>query len=220
MNAHADKTRENKSQSVSNGESQMQRGGESTFQFVDNRPEAIAQIKLQEIANNSPQAMQLKAFMDRVDQSNMTTQRVEDLELDNKPNVVQIAKDGVNNKPPQLFLNLSSKMCWDAVLYCGYLAKLTDQEGNGKNIIDSSASLVTNSSGIPGGHIIGFFQDDDLKHAMISTGNGYAAGNKNDCMGIGNPVGWEELELPAVNENGEFIPVGQTRTIIMRHTSF
>ena len=42
MNAHADKTRENKSQSVSNGESQMQRGGESTFQFVDNRPEAIA----------------------------------------------------------------------------------------------------------------------------------------------------------------------------------
>ena len=53
MNTHADKTQENKSQSVSNVESQMQSGGESTFKFVDNRPEAIAQRKLQEMANNS-----------------------------------------------------------------------------------------------------------------------------------------------------------------------
>jgi hypothetical protein len=221
MNIHADKTQEDKSQSIANGESRMQSSGESTFKFVDNRPEAIAQRKLKEIANNSPRAMQLKAFQDMATQPIITIQRAEgDLELGSKPNVVQIAKDGVNNKPPQLFSNLSSKMCWDAVLYCGYLAKLTDQEENGKNIIDSSASLVTNSSGIPSGNIIGFFHDGDLKHAMISTGSGNAAGNKNDCMGIGNPVGWEELRLPAVNENGEFIPEGQARTIIMRHQSF
>lgn len=221
MNTHADKTQENKSQSVSTANPRMEKGGEDTGQFADNRPEAVAQRKMQEMANNSPQVSQLIAFQDIANQSTMTIQRAEgDSELGNKPNVVQIAKDGVNNNPPQLFLNLSSKMCWDAVLYCGYLAKLTDQEGNGKSIIDSSASLVTNSSGIPGGHIIGFFQDDDLKHAMISTGSGNAAGNKNDCMGIGNPVGWEELKLPTVNEDGEFIPKGQSRTIIMRHKSF
>lgn len=64
MKTHADKTQKNKSQSDSNRESQMQSGGESTFQFVDNRPEAIAQRKLQEMSNNSTQVSQLMAFQD------------------------------------------------------------------------------------------------------------------------------------------------------------
>ena len=58
MNTHADKTQENKSQSVANAANQQQSDGESTFQFVDNRPEAVAQRKLQEMANNSPKAKQ------------------------------------------------------------------------------------------------------------------------------------------------------------------
>ena len=58
MNTHADKTQETKSQSVANEISQKQSGEESTFQFVDNRPEAVMQRKLQEMANNSPQAKQ------------------------------------------------------------------------------------------------------------------------------------------------------------------
>jgi hypothetical protein len=33
------------------------------------------------------------------------------------------------------------------------------------------------------------------QHAMISTGAGFAAGNKNACLAIGNPVGWEILDL-------------------------
>ena len=69
MNTHADKTQENKSQAVSTMDSQMQSGGESTFQFVDNRPEAIAQRKLQEMANNSPQVSQLRAFQDMANKS-------------------------------------------------------------------------------------------------------------------------------------------------------
>jgi hypothetical protein len=67
MNTHADKTQENKSQSVANAVTQKQSGGETTIQFVDNRPEAIAQSKLQEMANNSPQAkqaVQLQAMAD------------------------------------------------------------------------------------------------------------------------------------------------------------
>jgi hypothetical protein len=58
MNTRADKTQENKNQSVANAVPQRQSSNESTFQFEDNRPEAIAQRKLQEMANNSPQAKQ------------------------------------------------------------------------------------------------------------------------------------------------------------------
>jgi len=57
MNTHADKTQENKRQSVANEVSQKQNGGRSTFQFMDNRPEAIAQRKLQEMVDNSPRVV-------------------------------------------------------------------------------------------------------------------------------------------------------------------
>lgn len=52
MNTQADKTQEKKSQSVANAVAQKQSGRESTFQFVDNRAEAVAQRKLQKMANN------------------------------------------------------------------------------------------------------------------------------------------------------------------------
>lgn len=58
MNTHADKTQENKTQSVSNEVSQKQSGSKFAFQFVDNRPVGIAQRKLQEMLINSPQAKQ------------------------------------------------------------------------------------------------------------------------------------------------------------------
>ena len=67
MNTHADKTQENKSQSVANAVSQKKSSGESTFQFVDNRPETVAQRKLQEVVSNSPQmklADQLQSMTD------------------------------------------------------------------------------------------------------------------------------------------------------------
>lgn len=67
MNAHADKTQENKSQSSSSAVSQMSSSSESTFQFIDNRPETVAQRKIQEMVNNSlqvKQANQLQAIAD------------------------------------------------------------------------------------------------------------------------------------------------------------
>ncbi|MBK6265254.1 hypothetical protein JKA74_09400 [Marivirga sp. S37H4] len=77
MYTHADKAQDNKSQSVSASSFQIQSGSESTFQFVDNRPEAIAQRKLQEMVNNSPKAIQFKAFQDMAN---------------NNPEVVQLKK--------------------------------------------------------------------------------------------------------------------------------
>ena len=69
MNTHADKTQENESQSVSSDNSQIQIDGESTFQFEDKRPEAIAQRKLQEMANNSPKVSQLRTFQEMANNS-------------------------------------------------------------------------------------------------------------------------------------------------------
>ncbi|WP_338927538.1 hypothetical protein [Mycetohabitans endofungorum] len=53
---------------------------------------------------------------------------------------------------------------------------------------------------LPPGHVLGFFdlakkEEDQLVHVMISTGHGKAAGNKNACLGFGQPSGWEELDL-------------------------
>ncbi|WP_250565822.1 DUF4157 domain-containing protein [Adonisia turfae] len=64
MYEQVEKSKENKSQSVVNKIIQKQSGGVSTFQFVDNRPEAIAQRKLQEVASNSPKISQLRALQD------------------------------------------------------------------------------------------------------------------------------------------------------------
>lgn len=56
MNTHADKTQEHTSVTASSAKEQS--SGESTLQFVDNKPEAAAQRKLQAMANNSPKAKQ------------------------------------------------------------------------------------------------------------------------------------------------------------------
>jgi hypothetical protein len=69
MNTHASKAQENKSQSISTGESQVKSSAESTFQFIDNRPEAVAQKRLQAMLNNSPRAMQAKAHQKMANES-------------------------------------------------------------------------------------------------------------------------------------------------------
>jgi hypothetical protein len=69
MNTHADKTEKNKSQTVITETSQLQSGGKSTFQFINNRSDAVAQRKLQEMANNSPQVSQLRAFQEMANNS-------------------------------------------------------------------------------------------------------------------------------------------------------
>jgi hypothetical protein len=56
----------NKSQSVANAVAQKQGGGVSTFQLADNRPEAVAQRELQEMANNNTRAMKLSPFQGKV----------------------------------------------------------------------------------------------------------------------------------------------------------
>lgn len=59
---HSDKIPEQKSQSAARLFSQEDKGGEHMSTFVDNRPEAIAQRRLQAIVNKNLQVKQLKDF--------------------------------------------------------------------------------------------------------------------------------------------------------------
>lgn len=61
MNTHADKTQENKSRSVEKVVPQRQGDGSYIFQLVDNRPEAIVQRKLQDIADYNRVTTQIRA---------------------------------------------------------------------------------------------------------------------------------------------------------------
>lgn len=91
MNTRADKEQENKSQSITNAVSQTQHRIESTFRFIDNRPKAMTQLKLQEIANNSQQVMQLKAFQETTNNSQREKQATQLQALDNHNYVPQQA---------------------------------------------------------------------------------------------------------------------------------
>lgn len=77
---------EKKNQSVAAESSKIQSSGESTFQFVDNRSEAIAQRKLQEMAKNSQRVMQLKSFQRMISDSHkrVTTEHLAPLSIQRK----------------------------------------------------------------------------------------------------------------------------------------
>ena len=74
MGSYENQKKENKRKSEANDVSQMQTSSEPTFELLDTRPEAVAQMKLQEMANNSPQVSQLQSFQETVNSSSQTRQ--------------------------------------------------------------------------------------------------------------------------------------------------
>lgn len=104
MNTHADKRQENKSLSVANAVSQKQTSGESTFQFVDNRLEAIQMRNLQELANNHAQ----KNTFQFVDNRPGTVVQKNWQEGNNKRNIIQRAKKISVNEPVAQLLMTSA----------------------------------------------------------------------------------------------------------------
>jgi hypothetical protein len=103
MNTHADKTSENKSQAVADNLPKMTSNGESTFQFIGNRPEAIAQRELQEMANNSPQVSQLISLQEMANNSPQAKQAAQ-LKTMSKPNTatpIQQKKENGITQPAQ-----------------------------------------------------------------------------------------------------------------------
>ncbi|MFT5779240.1 MAG: hypothetical protein ACI837_002197 [Crocinitomicaceae bacterium] len=72
MTTSANKSKEN---SVSDEGQESKNADRSTFQFADKRPETVAQTKLQEMANNSPRALQLKALQEKANNANPSEQQ-------------------------------------------------------------------------------------------------------------------------------------------------
>lgn len=68
MSEHADKMQRS-TQKTAHANPVQQKSGSSKSAFVDNRPEAIAQRKLQEAANNSPQVRQLREYQEMANNS-------------------------------------------------------------------------------------------------------------------------------------------------------
>ncbi len=61
--------KENKSRAAANSVAQKKNNKGQGIGFVDNRPEAVAQRKLQAVANHSPHAMQVKGIQDMANNS-------------------------------------------------------------------------------------------------------------------------------------------------------
>lgn len=114
----------------------------------------------------------------------------------------QIARDAATGGMTPTYRTLSAMMCWDAVVHCQVQAGrprpgAVTALGYGE-VISADDPVVTSHGDmqhVPQGAFVGFFEGDRLVHAMICVGAGCAAGNKNECIGIGHSVGWEILDL-------------------------
>jgi hypothetical protein len=129
----------------------------------------------------------------------------------------QVAMQGAGHAE---FGRLSSAMCWDAMLICAGLAQgvyceeLHSACDSGRNMLtiipngfnygrvfDLKARVVSSMADLLGtvmpGSFIGFIGTDNrLGHAMIYIGDGFGAGNKNDCVfSNGAMAGWQKIDL-------------------------
>lgn len=75
MNTYADKTQDNKRHSSADVFSHKQTGSKAPFQFVDNRSEAVAQRKLQEMADNSNSSMAIQRQVDVILQGSSSSKK-------------------------------------------------------------------------------------------------------------------------------------------------
>ena len=114
----------------------------------------------------------------------------------NKLAAAEEAKKEAKNFPNS---KLTALMCWDAVANL-YAANGGVISGDNKNLVTDKDPIVDSSTAmrnIPPGALLGFFGKGGIAHMMISVGGGSAAGNKNQCLNIGNPLGWEVIDLSA-----------------------
>lgn len=93
MNAHADKASKNKGQAIANGLTSLKSESKSAFQFADNRPEAVAQKELQELANNSLQVSRL-GFLQQLASNSPQVSQLRSLQqlANNSPQTKQVAQ--------------------------------------------------------------------------------------------------------------------------------
>jgi hypothetical protein len=128
----------------------------------------------------------------------------------------QVAMGGFDHAE---FARLSNPMCWDSMLlcaglaqgvYCEELQSACDSGRNNLTIMNKThygrvfdyktrevRSMVELLGTVKPGSFIGFIGADNLMaHAMIYIGDGFGAGNKNDCVfSNGLNIGWQKIDL-------------------------
>lgn len=132
--------------------------------------------------------------------------------------VATVAKNIAAQEKSMEWEQLSALMCWDAVAHCVLLAGLIDQnryktithlQKSDHHLLaspnDARVANAQEMAEVPAGHTICFFERKNgawvMIHAMLTTGSGMAAGNKNGCLqsvdggDIGQPIGWENVDL-------------------------
>ena len=122
-------------------------------------------------------------------------------------------------------------MCWDALVLCARKSGALDKYKHASlwstinihhfehfvSTRDFKIRSKNDMFNVPQGSFIGFFSSSGrIIHALMATGAGFAAGNKNECIGIGQPVGWENLNLAGGGLNWHF-GGGFNREIIHVH---
>ncbi len=104
------------------------------------------------------------------------------------------------------YLHLSADMCWDAVKRCGVEAGAVGRNVDAQHgLVSHTDALVPDRDAVerlPAGVAVGFFEGERPVHVMLSVGDGHACGNKNNCVGRGNEVGWESVDLRTLRWNG------------------
>lgn len=102
MNSYTDKATTNKGQRKSDPASKNQHRGNSTFQFVDNKPETVAQRKLQRLMSNSAQQNPLNTLQKtiHVGRQPNTTVQFQALANSDKGTLGNKHKEGPGNSGP------------------------------------------------------------------------------------------------------------------------
>lgn len=132
----------------------------------------------------------------------------------------QIARDAALDEHDNMYAMLSGLMCWDAVIACQVKAGMarpapvtTHEHDHVISLDDTAVASRREMQRVPQGASVGFFRNGTLVHMMIATGAGTAAGNKNQCIGIGEPVGWEILDLGVIWRGGQGVHARPTAVL-------
>jgi hypothetical protein len=118
--------------------------------------------------------------------------------------IVRAARVAVDTNHPA-YHRLSGRMCWDAVLDLLVETQWIHEDDrlnvlmqilSPKGLINAQRiRSMEKLREIPQGAILDFRDSSNCIHIMLSLGGGNAVGNKNNCIGVGHGVGWEQLDL-------------------------
>ncbi len=217
MQTHADKNQENQSRAVANTVPQKKNDGKPTYQFVDNRPEAVAHRRLQEMANNSPQGKQAAQLQAMADNHSSQQQHIQKKE-NNKTSIIQRRVALAKNAMTQNFVELTS-IDYGLNIAGGPVELLKDSNFSGMTEEESLAIVAHGSMGSSGEYsadqIASFLTDDttglkknikNIKFTSCYAGKGKQQDNSDSVISVlKKKLSDKELNIPIVGAMGPSI---------------